>query len=150
MVRLEKLGLGTRAGKIKISGAILCVSGAMIACLYKGETFHLIHKTLQHHVQVKSSVLHKTRGTILLIGSCLSYSSWYILQVCIDVLLALSISILDQPWSSHFEWLCDSERCLLVSLIGQIAQGFPIQISYNHDHLYLGFHPISSNRSMHW
>ncbi|KAJ6887691.1 hypothetical protein NC652_028840 [Populus alba x Populus x berolinensis] len=80
ILRLEKLGLGTRAGKIKISGAILCVSGAMIACLYKGETFHLIHKTLQHHVQVKSSVLHKTRGTILLIGSCLSYSSWYILQ----------------------------------------------------------------------
>ncbi|KAL9372015.1 hypothetical protein Peur_034259 [Populus x canadensis] len=45
-----------------------------------GKTFHLIHKTLQHHVQVKSSVLHKTRGTILLVGSCLSYSSWYILQ----------------------------------------------------------------------
>ncbi|KAJ6387286.1 hypothetical protein OIU78_017075 [Salix suchowensis] len=78
--RLEKLGLSTRAGKIKISGAILCVSGAMLACLYKGKTFHLIHKTLQHHVQVNSSVAHVARGTIMLIGSCLCYSLWYILQ----------------------------------------------------------------------
>uniref|UniRef100_A0A6N2KBE8 WAT1-related protein n=1 Tax=Salix viminalis TaxID=40686 RepID=A0A6N2KBE8_SALVM len=76
--RLEKLGLSTRAGKIKISGAILCVSGAMLACLYKGKTFHLIHKTLQHHVQVNSSVAHMARGTIMLIGIiglCLDRSS---------------------------------------------------------------------------
>ena len=94
VVRLEKLGLSTRAGKIKILGAILCVSGAMLACLYKGKTFHLIHKSLQHHVQVKSSVVHMARGTIMLIGSCLSYSLWYILQVRIDV-LPLSISVLN-------------------------------------------------------
>ncbi|KAF9671350.1 hypothetical protein SADUNF_Sadunf12G0038100 [Salix dunnii] len=78
--RLEKLGLSTRAGKIKILGAILCVSGAMIACLYKGKTFHLIHKTLQDHVPVKSPVVHMARGTIMLIGSCLAYSVWYMLQ----------------------------------------------------------------------
>lgn len=78
--RLEKLGLSTRAGKIKILGAILCVSGAMIACLYKGKTFHLIHKTLQHHVPVKSPVVHMARGTIMLVGSCLAYSVWYMLQ----------------------------------------------------------------------
>ncbi|CAK7324284.1 unnamed protein product [Dovyalis caffra] len=80
ILRIEKLGLGTGAGKIKTSGAILCVAGALVACLYKGKAFYLVHKSLEHHVQYKPSKVHWTRGTIMLIGSCLSYSIWYTLQ----------------------------------------------------------------------
>ncbi|KAK6250842.1 EamA domain - like 10 [Theobroma cacao] len=80
--RIEKLGLGTRAGKIKIVGAILCVGGALTTCLYKGKAFYLVHDHNFHRpAAMNVSKSHWTRGTFMLIGSCLCYATWYILQV---------------------------------------------------------------------
>ncbi|KAE8725276.1 hypothetical protein F3Y22_tig00009003pilonHSYRG00004 [Hibiscus syriacus] len=39
-MQIEKLGLGSRAGKIKTAGAILCVGGTTF--LDKGKAFHMV------------------------------------------------------------------------------------------------------------
>ncbi|TKY56413.1 WAT1-related protein [Spatholobus suberectus] len=79
--RMEKLGLQTWAGKAKSIGAILCVGGALVTSLYKGKEFYLGHHS--HHAQT-AVVAHKThmlRGTFFLVGSCFSYTAWFIVQV---------------------------------------------------------------------
>ncbi|XVE58240.1 hypothetical protein DITRI_Ditri04bG0154300 [Diplodiscus trichospermus] len=82
LLRMEKLGLGSIAGKIKTMGAILCVGGALTASMYKGKTFYLDHN---HHLHTPTAVdvskPHWTRGTFMLVASCLCYATWYILQV---------------------------------------------------------------------
>ncbi|TYH97998.1 hypothetical protein ES332_A12G279100v1 [Gossypium tomentosum] len=86
-LRMEKLGLGSKAGKIKTVGAIICVGGALTTSLYKGKAFYLTH---DHHPHYHSPAVaatmavsspHWTRGTFMLVGSCLCYATWYILQV---------------------------------------------------------------------
>ncbi|XVF51121.1 hypothetical protein PTKIN_Ptkin04bG0159200 [Pterospermum kingtungense] len=83
LFRIEKLGLGSRAGKIKITGAILCVGGALTASLYKGKEIYLDNN---HHIPTHPAIgvvsnHHWTRGTFMLVGSCLCYAAWYIMQV---------------------------------------------------------------------
>ncbi|XP_040963493.1 WAT1-related protein At5g64700 isoform X2 [Gossypium hirsutum] len=84
---MEMLGLGSKAGKIKTVGAIICVGGALTTSLYKGKAFYLTH---DHHPHYHSPAVaaamavsspHWTRGTFMLVGSCLCYATWYILQV---------------------------------------------------------------------
>ncbi|KAK9914609.1 hypothetical protein M0R45_038378 [Rubus argutus] len=79
---IEKLNLQTRAGKIKCLGVIVCVGGAITSSLYKGKAFYLVHHSNNHHhITVEPSYAHWTRGTIMLVCSCLSYSTWFIAQV---------------------------------------------------------------------
>ncbi|KAK9045084.1 hypothetical protein V6N11_058974 [Hibiscus sabdariffa] len=80
--RIEKLGLGSKAGKIKTAGAFLCVGGALTASLYKGKSFHVGDGHHFHRIAAMDvSSSHWTRGTFMLVGSCVCYASWYILQV---------------------------------------------------------------------
>ena len=79
---MEKVGVGSRAGKIKTVGAILCVGGALTASLYKGKAFYLGHDNHIHTpAAMDVSKSHWSRGTFMLVGSCLCYATWYILQV---------------------------------------------------------------------
>ncbi|KAL3630764.1 hypothetical protein CASFOL_023748 [Castilleja foliolosa] len=78
--RLEKLGLGSKAGKIKTLGVMLCLAGALTIALYKGKSFHLSHYYNHNSINITSN-LNKTRGTLSLLASCLSYGLWFILQV---------------------------------------------------------------------
>ncbi|KAF1863954.1 hypothetical protein Lal_00031094 [Lupinus albus] len=78
--RMEKLGLQTWGGKVKSIGAILCVGGAIATSIYKGHEFYIGHKG--HHTPVIVVVAHTTnklRGTLFLVGSCFSYTLWFIL-----------------------------------------------------------------------
>ena len=70
---------------MKILGAIFSVAGALIACLYEGKAFHIGHQGLHHSVALKTSMDHWVRGTFMLVGFCLSYSVWYIVQVRITL-----------------------------------------------------------------
>ena len=66
-------------------GAFLGVVGALITCLYKGKGFHIGHHVVvqQQHVAVHKA--HWGRGTLLLLGSCFSYATWFVVQVCVRV-----------------------------------------------------------------
>ncbi|GMN44272.1 hypothetical protein TIFTF001_013472 [Ficus carica] len=79
---MEKLKQNTRAGQVKTLGALLCVAGALTSSLYKGKEFHIGHHHVNSHIAVKVETpdSHWARGTFLLVGSCLSYSSWFIVQ----------------------------------------------------------------------
>ncbi|KAL6541448.1 hypothetical protein OROGR_010934 [Orobanche gracilis] len=79
--RIEKLGLNTRAGKIRTLGAMLCLAGALSIALYKGKSFHLGHYYNNEPAFVVKTEQNKTRGTMFLVASCLSYGLWFILQV---------------------------------------------------------------------
>lgn len=76
---VEKLRLKTKAGKVKLIGAMLCLAGALTITLYKGKVFHFSH----HNKHENSSKDHTNivRGTIFLICSCMSYGCWFLIQV---------------------------------------------------------------------
>ncbi|KAL1539811.1 WAT1-related protein-like protein isoform X1 [Salvia divinorum] len=79
ILRIEKLNLHRKGGKIKSVGAILCVAGTLTMALYKGRSFNLCNHNQPKFV-IKTHQNH-TRGTLLLIGSSISYGFWFILQV---------------------------------------------------------------------
>ncbi|XP_010258727.1 PREDICTED: WAT1-related protein At5g64700-like [Nelumbo nucifera] len=86
LARIEKLGMGRWEGKLKSAGVVLCVAGALIAGLYKGKTFNPPHSHSHTHLitstAAKVARQHNwTRGTLMLVGSLLSMSIWYLLQV---------------------------------------------------------------------
>ncbi|KAK9292596.1 hypothetical protein L1049_020570 [Liquidambar formosana] len=79
---MERLGVHTGMGKIKIAGAMLCLAGALTTSLYKGKAFHLGHRsTAQHHTKVKTTKPNLKRGSFFLSCSVLSYAAWFIVQV---------------------------------------------------------------------
>ncbi|KAH7538346.1 WAT1-related protein At1g43650 [Ziziphus jujuba] len=81
VTRIEKLNLHTRAGKIKTLGATLSVAGALTTSLYKGKALHLVHHSFNNTVNVKEVHENYVIGTLMLVGSCISYATWFIVQV---------------------------------------------------------------------
>ncbi|XP_004516639.2 WAT1-related protein At5g64700-like [Cicer arietinum] len=82
--RMENMRIGTWVGKVKCIGAILCVGGALTTSLYKGKAFYIGHHSLQDAQMISVVAAHQThklRGTIFLVGSCCSYTAWFIIQV---------------------------------------------------------------------
>ncbi|XP_004516641.1 WAT1-related protein At5g64700-like [Cicer arietinum] len=82
--RMENLKIGTWVGKVKCIGAILCVGGALTTSLYKGKAFYIGHHSLQDAQMVSAVAAHQThklRGTLFLVGSCCSYTAWFVIQV---------------------------------------------------------------------
>ncbi|XP_008788720.2 WAT1-related protein At5g64700-like [Phoenix dactylifera] len=82
ILRVERLGLGSRAGKMKILGTLVCVGGTMVASLYKGKALHLFHHILIHTSTTKGAKnQNMMHGTVFLIASCLGYAFWFLTQV---------------------------------------------------------------------
>ncbi|KAL8153563.1 hypothetical protein V2J09_011323 [Rumex salicifolius] len=84
ILRMERLELDTRRGKVKVGGALLCVGGALTISLYKGHV--LLTSPHSNPLETRvTAVLHAakpnwTAGTLLLVGSCISYAAWFIVQ----------------------------------------------------------------------
>ena len=79
--RIERLRVCTRAGKIKIGGAILCLGGALTISLYKGTILH-IGPHRKYEGATKGPQHNYERGTLFLVASILSYATRFIMQVC--------------------------------------------------------------------
>ncbi|KAL2504039.1 Protein WALLS ARE THIN 1 [Abeliophyllum distichum] len=85
VLRIEKVRLDRKDGISKIAGTILCVAGASVITLYKGPTIYSPAPTPQ---SVSPMLLalgdakgkNWTLGCIFLIGHCLSWSGWLVLQ----------------------------------------------------------------------
>ncbi|KAF5454150.1 hypothetical protein F2P56_023834 [Juglans regia] len=87
---LEKLSLGTIAGKAKVLGTLTGIGGAMLLTFYRGAEINIwsTHVDLLHHGQHQTgghSVASPESenlllGSILALGSCLSFASWLIIQ----------------------------------------------------------------------
>ncbi|XP_060675133.1 WAT1-related protein At1g25270 isoform X3 [Ziziphus jujuba] len=81
---LEKLKIGTMAGKAKLMGFMVSISGGMIFILYKGLKINiwstginllLKYEALGHQVKGNQGL-----GSFLAIASCLSLTIWYLIQ----------------------------------------------------------------------
>ncbi|XP_022922848.1 WAT1-related protein At5g64700-like isoform X1 [Cucurbita moschata] len=86
MLRIEKVSLKRRAGRITVVGAILCVGGVVITSVYRGKGFHIGHHVAHVNDNTNNNASneggrHWGRGTLLLLGSCFSYSTWFVVQV---------------------------------------------------------------------
>jgi hypothetical protein len=89
-LRIEKVRLDRRDGVAKVVGTLACVAGASVITLYKGPTIFGPDK-LQHQVVVVmadneelvaggETTKNWTLGCVYLIGYCLSWSGWLVLQ----------------------------------------------------------------------
>ncbi|XP_043712891.1 protein WALLS ARE THIN 1-like [Telopea speciosissima] len=86
LLRLEHVRLNRRDGIAKVVGTLSCVAGAMVITLYKGPTIfdpkpppHL-HNTKLFQSLGDAKGKNWTLGCIYLIGHCLSWSGWLVLQ----------------------------------------------------------------------
>lgn len=84
---LETANMKTKAGRGKVLGTVACVGGAMLLTFYKGvaltDTSHsqAAAYTYQPNSFVSKQRAHKwTIGSIALVGGCLCWSSWFLLQ----------------------------------------------------------------------
>jgi len=108
--RMERVEFGRWTSKVKIVGVTLCVGGALTTSFYKGKEFyiglssHHIHTTTLH-----SSKTNMLRGTLFLLGSCFSYTTWFIVQVCLclSFLLIIIFSLSKiYNWSLFHIYIC--------------------------------------------
>ncbi|GAB4839435.1 WD repeat-containing protein wat1 [Ancistrocladus abbreviatus] len=88
LLRIEKVRLDRKDGIAKVAGTIACVAGATVITLYKGPTIyspsgapvHDTTKLLFFSSLGDASGKSWTLGCIFLIGHCLSWSGWLVLQ----------------------------------------------------------------------
>ncbi|XP_010271523.1 PREDICTED: protein WALLS ARE THIN 1-like [Nelumbo nucifera] len=84
ILRIEQVRLHRKDGIAKVVGTLSCVAGASVITLYKGPTIfrpspHL-HQTPLFLSLGGASGKNWTLGCIYLIGHCLSWSGWLVLQ----------------------------------------------------------------------
>ncbi|XP_051150974.1 protein WALLS ARE THIN 1-like [Andrographis paniculata] len=86
ILRLERVRLDRRDGISKVAGTLFCVVGASVITLYKGPTIYSPEPPLRIPAAAVVGKLgdakgkNWTLGCIYLIGHCLSWSSWLVLQ----------------------------------------------------------------------
>jgi drug/metabolite transporter (DMT)-like permease len=84
VLRLEQVDLGRRHGVAKVVGTVVSVGGATVITLYKGLPLFAAHNL---HVQAfltwtsESPIFNWTLGCVFILGHCLSWSGWMVLQV---------------------------------------------------------------------
>ncbi|KAK8512529.1 hypothetical protein V6N13_082924 [Hibiscus sabdariffa] len=85
ILRIEKVRLDRKDGISKVIGTILCVAGASVITLYKGPTIYSPVPPLNKPTPMFASLgdangKNWTLGCLYLIGHCLSWSGWLVLQ----------------------------------------------------------------------
>ncbi|RWW20631.1 hypothetical protein GW17_00015245 [Ensete ventricosum] len=82
MNRIEKVRIDRRDGIAKLMGTLACVGGATVITLYKGPTIFGPSRALNGAGQLTAPTIGKdwTLGCLYLIGHCLSWSGWLVLQ----------------------------------------------------------------------
>ncbi|KAM1234521.1 WAT1-related protein At4g08300-like [Malus sylvestris] len=79
ILRMEAVDVRNPRGIAKIFGTLISLAGAMTMTLYKGPAVRSSPGAPKH---ITSNSVHEnwTKGSILLIGSCISWSAWFIMQ----------------------------------------------------------------------
>ncbi|URE12643.1 EamA-like transporter family [Musa troglodytarum] len=81
-LRLEQININSRYGVAKVVGTVASVGGATIITLYKGPP--LLHH--HHHAKLflgasSNTILNWTLGCVYVLGNCVAWSGWMVLQV---------------------------------------------------------------------
>ncbi|GAB2291816.1 WD repeat-containing protein wat1 [Dionaea muscipula] len=85
ILRIEKVRIGRKDGIAKVVGTVGCVAGATVITLYKGPTIYNpvppLHETTPLFLSLgDASGKNWTLGCVFLIGHCLTWSGWLVLQ----------------------------------------------------------------------
>ncbi|XP_044474912.1 protein WALLS ARE THIN 1-like [Mangifera indica] len=85
ILRIEKVRLDRKDGIAKVLGTACCVAGASVITLYKGPTIYSpappLHQPTPMFVSLGDAKgKNWTLGCVYLIGHCLSWSGWLVLQ----------------------------------------------------------------------
>ncbi|KAL1343882.1 hypothetical protein HN51_017816 [Arachis hypogaea] len=84
ILRIEKVRLDRKDGMAKVAGTVFCVAGASVITLYKGPTIYSPEPPLQTAAMSLGAAAEEgknwTLGCVYLIGHCLSWSGWLVLQ----------------------------------------------------------------------
>lgn len=119
MYRMEAVDVRNPRGIAKIFGTLISLAGAMTMTLYKGPA---VQSSPGAPIHITGNSVHEnwTKGSILLIGSCISWSAWFIMQV----LIGYTSSLINLLETSLFMGM---ER---VSLIHSNTTNYPCIIGY--------------------
>lgn len=81
-LRLEQININKRYGLAKVVGTVGSIVGATVLTLYKGPPLlsHQPHLTLGA-ITSSSQILNWTLGCVYILGNCLAWSGWMVLQV---------------------------------------------------------------------
>lgn len=85
---MEKLNIRQKHGLAKVIGALLGVIGSILMILYKGPYVELVRskggesRNNEAHANAEAESSSRwIKGTLMVLGSCFSWSSFLILQV---------------------------------------------------------------------
>ncbi|KAF5204106.1 Wat1-related protein [Thalictrum thalictroides] len=118
--RLERVSLKSTHSQAKIVGTIVTLGGAMLMTLYKGPILEMFSgRTPTHHSGTTSTSSGTGQnifvGTLMLIGSCIGWSGFFILQ---------SVTLKEYP--------AELSLTALIVLLGMI-QGGAVALVMEHD-----------------
>ncbi|KAK4855224.1 hypothetical protein QYF36_005242 [Acer negundo] len=80
VLRLETLDLRHARGLAKVIGTVVCLAGVTTMTLYKGPILKNLWHPLIHLQRTTAIHEHWLKGSILTVGSCITWSIWYIMQ----------------------------------------------------------------------
>ncbi|KAG1366664.1 WAT1-related protein [Cocos nucifera] len=82
VLRMEKVNLRRRRSQAKIVGTIITVAGAVLMILYKGPVLDFVWSKGRSHnnTAVGQNSSNWLKGTLMLLGGCFCWSSFFILQ----------------------------------------------------------------------
>ncbi|KAH7517358.1 hypothetical protein FEM48_Zijuj09G0055200 [Ziziphus jujuba var. spinosa] len=80
ILRLEALDIRSPRGITKVIGTLITLAGVLTMFLYRGSAIKSLSAALIH---TRNPTVHEnwTKGSILVVASCFSWSCWYIMQV---------------------------------------------------------------------
>ena len=78
--RLEAVDVRNPRGIAKLLGTLISLAGVITMTSYNGPAIQSLSGASKH---IRSNIVHKswTKGSILVIASCITWSIWYIMQV---------------------------------------------------------------------
>ncbi|KAK4262120.1 hypothetical protein QN277_027718 [Acacia crassicarpa] len=97
ILRVERVRLNRISGIAKVLGVIASVAGASVITLFKGPVIYNPHSSLhqKHLLPLLGGVYEKnwTLGCIALIGHCLSWSGWIVMQAYVLKIFPAPLSV---------------------------------------------------------
>lgn len=82
--RLEAVDIKDLHGLAKIFGTVLSLIGALTTTLYKGDALQSLQGA-PFHTKGRFVQNNRSKGSILAVASCISWSLWYIMQVHLSI-----------------------------------------------------------------
>uniref|UniRef100_A0ACD6AT99 Uncharacterized protein n=1 Tax=Avena sativa TaxID=4498 RepID=A0ACD6AT99_AVESA len=116
-LRVERLSLASCPGRAKLLGAAAGVAGTMVVSLCKGP--RLLRPSSHSHAAGSAALVHgdMALGTLFLVGSCVSYALWFVVQARVAVVFP------SRYWSTTLTCLVGSVQSAIAAAVAVAITG---------------------------